>query len=578
MADNECCKDDVVAELSEHDIVTSPSEVCPEPACVTPPKACGTKVIIKGCGCGHTTPVAGCCATAPITPVPFYLETAKCVQDHSSYCSGDDAAAIKVANSFNIPACGSATILSVPGAKNILVGGFLWNPTVGYLRVLSYDANTGQVTAQNDCQTGNAAVGTQIPACTLFIPTPPPSSGSGGGGITGPYLALDFLAPADGQCINISVTTAAGVTVGKNISIAGGTYRISAVIDDETITICNDGAGITANTPVLARNSSGDLQYPLILIDDNPCTRTAVDSGEMLVCHGGVISPLYGLLDGQIPVLDLASGEVIFKSLGIPVVDCTALTAQLTLDPLNPPGTSYLAIVTDTSFFTVSDLVVIGGVQFTVTSIENAINMHVQPVVDPVDPVTYPVGASICAASCCERLGVLEEQVYNNTVLSGADWLGVRGASISGAADIAGDLSVGESQASVVTSLDIINSTEFAMIVRVTYRASCAFTITNTAAQYAQVSLAVLANAAISPGGAAVQIRGLSNTFIIPATAASAIQQMELTHDEIYSIPAGETWRIKCGASTQYAAGNALLVVIGNQFARLVIDGVAMPQ
>jgi hypothetical protein len=328
-----CCDDDK-GELSASDIITAEAE------CVdTSPLPCPAPTVVQPCD------AAPMCKVAPILPVPFYLQTADCVQSHATPCTQSGGVDVKVANAFNLPKCGSSAILAVPEVSGIMLGGYLWNPNYGYLRVINFDAATKQITAQNDCQAGNAAVGTTVPACTRFILAPPPVvQAGGGGGTTGPYLAVDFTAPPVGQCINISVTTAAGLVVGKSTAIAGGTYRISAVVNASTVTICNDGSGVTPNTQVLARNSSGDLQYPLVLIDDNVCSHTPVFSGKILVCSGGITTPLKGLLDDQIPVLTAGTQEVQFKSLGIPTVACTALTVGITLDPLNPPARRILRL------------------------------------------------------------------------------------------------------------------------------------------------------------------------------------------------------------------------------------------
>jgi hypothetical protein len=81
-----------------------------------------------------------------------------------------------------------------------------------------------------------------------------------------PFLAVDFTAPADGDCTTITVTSVAGLAEGDEITIGSGIYTLNNIISPTTIEICNNGSGITPGTVVHARNDAGQLQYPIVSI------------------------------------------------------------------------------------------------------------------------------------------------------------------------------------------------------------------------------------------------------------------------------------------------------------------------
>lgn len=74
-------------------------------------------------------------------------------------------------NSFNIPAIGSNAVLNVANLKQLVVGTYIYNPTYGYLRIVSFDATLAQITVTNDGTYGNAAPGAIVPAATPFLNT-----------------------------------------------------------------------------------------------------------------------------------------------------------------------------------------------------------------------------------------------------------------------------------------------------------------------------------------------------------------------------------------------------------------------
>jgi len=386
-----------------------PPSSCPQPPPLQP--TCVTPITPpnRNCGCSGCVTQSGCCSNlVQAQPQPFYAQSSMCQENHTkTIVNNNFATAIKVATSFNMPACGASAILSFPGLSSVVIGGYIWNPTYGYLKILALNTSNSQLTVQNDCTTGNAPVGTAVPACTYFdVTTPPVSSGGGSGGAPSvfPYLAVDFTAPIVGACINITLTNVNGLSVGKNVQIAGGTYRLSAIIDSTTVTICNDGAGVTPNTPVLALNAANEFQYPVVLIDTNACTNSPAVQGSILVCNAGISQALDATALGQVPVVvDATTNEVQFQTLDVPVRTCATLTACLTLVP---GQASYILTVSSSAQFVVGDLLQIGTRtdRFTVTAIIDA--THIQGTLDPIPGAVVDIapGVSVCIADCCEIL------------------------------------------------------------------------------------------------------------------------------------------------------------------------------
>lgn len=356
------------------------------------------------------------CRCRKCLPTPFY-QNQICQEDNSKVIVNTKyTGSLKTTAPFNMPGCGISATVVFAGLKQILLNSRLWSFGVGYLTVIAFNPDTSAVTLRNDCDSvenpdNQAPIGTLIPACTQFIPAPTNNNSSSGSpsGIASayPYVAVAFTAPpaspAVGSCINISVTNTNGLSVGKAIQIAGGTYILQSITSSTLITICNNGAGVTSGTPIDAQ-IGGVYVTPIVLIDSNACTNLAVTSGKIIVCKDDISQPLIGSANGQVPVLDVLSGEVNFRDLLIPVGDCTNLTICFTVDPDLPDETPYLVTVGNTAIFTVGDSVVINGTPFQVDEIINSTQMRLIPNTPPTAIQTYAVGAAVCDADCCTTL------------------------------------------------------------------------------------------------------------------------------------------------------------------------------
>ena len=323
-----------------------------------------------------------------------------------------------------MPACGQRVRIVFQDVAEVPIGAWLWASGVGYLEITGFNPITQEIELLNLCPTncaGQAAAGSPILACTLFaVQAPLCSATSGGTNSIFPYLNSGFTAPAVGNCIDVTVTNVNGLAVNKNVSLNNGIYRISAIKSATVITICNDGSGLVPGTVVNYQDAAGNLIVPVVLIDTNPCLNDPIFSGVPLSCDVGITARLFGTENNQVLVWNNITHRANFRTLGIPVLDCTELTVCLTLDPALPDGTPYLVTVADTSLFTVTEVVLIGGTTFTISSILSPTQMYVVPMSHPSAIQTYNVGSTLCSGDCCTlldtRLTVVEHRVLDNTV------------------------------------------------------------------------------------------------------------------------------------------------------------------
>lgn len=383
------------------------------------PKPCVTQVqgrtfMSKSSCCGGgkgRCNAPGCCGnTQAASPQPFYAQ-APCVLENHKECVVHDSYApvLRVENQWTVPPCGQSSLLTIPGLSNVMIGSYLYGGVgIGFFEVMSFNKASCTVVVRNNCTPGNAPEGSIIPSGSLFIVTPYPTSNSSGGGSVSslyPYLAADFTAPGVNMPIPITVTTTNGLSVGKMVQIGTGTYLIDSIGSGTTMIIRNTGSGAVAGTPVLAYNSSGQLQYPIVLTDSNPCTNSTITTGKLVACQNNTISPITGASSGSVFVLlNPATGEGEFKMLDVPTSSCTAISCCLTI--LNGVSDGYIVNVGSTANFTVGDILTIGtrSDRLHVTSIVDSNTLVGRLVPTPTATADVTPGTSLCAAGCCETL------------------------------------------------------------------------------------------------------------------------------------------------------------------------------
>ena len=352
-------------------------------SCGKPKSDCG-----KGtCGCNH--------------------EQKPCLEDHSvTLVESVYTTTVTATDTWVMPAVDDCVQLHLKDVTNILPGSILWNKSVGYLHVSSYDASSGYVTACNEGEDGNAEVGSTFPSCMSFhvgIPTQCTCDD----GYTGACLAADVTSPGVGETTEVSVTTVSGLFIGDIIDIAGYMYKITAITDINTITVKNEGFGAPIGTVI--KNDPNCTGKPCtvkitVVNSDDPCTKDPVNEGVIIVCDEGERKPFEGTADSQIAVWDNEVKKWKLRTVKLEN-ECTNLTADLTLDPL---VTLYLITVEDTSIFEVGKTVYLDNRKFKVNSIVNATQMRIQIDKAPNAIKVVEEGAAICKGDCCEDLVIPE--------------------------------------------------------------------------------------------------------------------------------------------------------------------------
>ena len=382
----------------------------------------------SGCGCGKNTTVI--VPSYGAGQAPYYAKVSMCAEDNAQYMLVEKlVASMENAAAFAMPACGASVRVQFKHVGQVPIGAWMWANGLGVLTIIGFNSETGEIELRNDCPENpcqaQAAPGTPIPKCTVWMLSIPLCSNSLSNGSplsAFPYLNSGFTAPANGDCVDIVVTTTNSLSVNSAVNIQGSTYRVSAIESATLITICNDGEGITPGTVVEYEDAAGNLTTPITLIQSNPCEMEAVNSGAILVCKDGATRKLDGSLNGQVPVFDSETGEVNFRTLGVPTLNCTELAVCLTLDPELPEGTAYLVTVEDTDGFSEDDTVLIGGTEFTITDIVSATQLRIVPEVHPSAVQTYNVGATLCSADCCTILNNRLD-IHNTRIHTVEDYL-----------------------------------------------------------------------------------------------------------------------------------------------------------
>lgn len=430
-----CNTNDGTGEVNE---INTGEDACnAAAACSAPAVAPVPCTAYTSCSCGCDP--CQCQSAQTATPLPFYNQAPSCQESHTQVLMQQNfITAISTGYAFNMPACNAAISISIPGVQQLLVGGYLWNSVYGYLKVISFDYETARATVVNECQVGNAAPGTEIPSCTLFNVVDPPFEPTDECG-EGSFLTVDFVAPAVGSSVSISVTNLIGLTLGSVVQVSTGAYTITAILSANSITLKNNGLGVTPGTTVHAYDSQGHCITPITPYSANPCSKTVVDTGALVVCHGGVSTTLNAASVGQVPVcIDETTNEVEFQTLDIPITICTYLTACLNLVS---GTTTYVIVVDDSSDFAVGDLVIIkdpinnvDAIRWVVTDIVDGTHIEIHDLAAQTLNYTVLQDIPVCHVPCCEQL-----DYYVKNVMVGAIRTASNGAELHGVALNSGD-------------------------------------------------------------------------------------------------------------------------------------------
>lgn len=382
--------------------------------------ACTTCGSTLPCGCASCVTTSGTvvgvcqpaeCQNLSGTPTPYYNCAPTCVESNLQRVTINQFSAdLKVLNTWNVPNCGLTGSLTITGLKAINIGSYLWNAQFGYFEVTAFNAATSQVTVVNHCTDGNAAAGTNVPACTEFTVTDPPVEIPSQ---AGPCVAIDFTAPAISDCLDITLTTVTGVISGAVIQIGSGFYRVSSVKPNDIITICNDGDGILQGTAVIAQDAQGNYQYCLTLLSSNPCEGTTVTEGTLVVCADGALKRLnFGIL-GYVPVVTGQGPDTVEMRPPVFPSTCTHLTSDVNI--VNGTDTYNIAVGTS-ALFGIGTLVTVGQQTgtFNITSIPDA--FHIVGTFTPMPGFTYTIGSNNLVCNYCSATqssgNAAEQSIY----------------------------------------------------------------------------------------------------------------------------------------------------------------------
>lgn len=364
------------------------------------------RTCVTGCSCGNAG-CAGCnqcCSPSlPATPTPYYQCAPACKENHKqTLVQQQFYFDITNQNTWNVPGCGETAVLSVPGLRSLNVGSYIWNSEFGYFEVTAVDVSAGQITVLNHCNDGNAAAGTNVPACTLFTVTVPPCDCNS---IVGPCVAIDFTAPDVDTCILITLTNTDNLLSGQTVQIGSGFYFLDKLLPNNVVKICNQGSGITPGTPVIAKDADGNYQYCLAIISTNPCESATVTEGNNIVCDGesNNLVPLSSAAEGYVlTAFDNTLENAAYRPLG--VSECSELNDQLNI--VSGTATYNNVLVTDSSIFIPTDIVRIGNRtdRATITAVPDA--THISFTLDPVPGAneSMPDGTLVCPIDCCESI------------------------------------------------------------------------------------------------------------------------------------------------------------------------------
>lgn len=211
---------------------------------------------------GHE--IQTCDFPVPPTPCGTLGTASPCEEDHTlEIITNHYGAALKTDNQWAIPACGQTAQVVVKGLRVAHIGSWIWSDDYGNFLIEGFNPGTDTLTINNPCITGTKSPGTVVPACSLFIVSPPPCS-------IGPaisFLSADFIVPAVGDCVTVMVTSTEGILAGYDIVIGGTVqqFHVSAVINMQSMEICNTGFGGVTGSTVQWQNPGGDFAHPIIV-------------------------------------------------------------------------------------------------------------------------------------------------------------------------------------------------------------------------------------------------------------------------------------------------------------------------
>ena len=135
----------------------------------------------------------------------------------------DNASVVVETGAWTVPACSATVVVDTPNISSALIGSYIWNPTYGWYRITAFNSTLRQMTLENDCNYGNSAPGTSIPANSEFIFSTPPDD------TTTSVVTDSWTVPACAATVVAVVLNATSLAVGSYIwNTTYGWYRVTA--------------------------------------------------------------------------------------------------------------------------------------------------------------------------------------------------------------------------------------------------------------------------------------------------------------------------------------------------------------
>lgn len=313
---------------------------------------------------------------------------------------------LTVSDTWIMPDVTETTVLTIPNCNNILPGSWLWNPNVGYLEVVKYNFTTGETVVKNIGYDGNARPGTVFPSCMDFTVTGPIYIDTISDDVT--CLEADFVSPEVGSCALMRVKSTANLKKDYIIAIEIYQYRVDAVIDNNTVRVCNYGLGKVGTIDAPCDGSC----LPVRVINANsPCLQDDVNAADaIVVCVGGESKLLVGNEEGQIANWSNGSGEWQLINSNIEI-DCTVTTNFVNITAGN--AGPYLLNVKTTAPFKVGDRITFNGEHdaYKVTQIVSATQLRLLRNTAPTTNYIIDTGARLCIVDCCDWLPAVVENL-----------------------------------------------------------------------------------------------------------------------------------------------------------------------
>ena len=397
-----------------------------------------------GCNCGNK----GTKSSVPVNTISYDTQSVKvasstpacnkcgcspcaCPEDHTvKLVESSYTTTVCTCESWVMPAIGESVQLKLNNVTDILPGAILWNPSVGHLHVVNYNATTGYVLAINRGGDDNAEGGPTFPTGLCFqvgFPVECDCSADW----TGPCLAADFTSPNVGDTAQVALTTVTGLYPYDTIDIGGYMYKITEILDADSIVVKNEGQGAPVGTVIKADpNCSGrPCQVKITVVNnDNACAKDPVKEGLVLVCNDGTPKPIAGEATGQVLGWDNDAG--IWKLVNAGISDkCTFTTkCSVTLDPL---VTTYIIYVDNPSIFAVGDTFTLDNVVYSVTTVNVGTTEDTNYIrasrSAPTSIGSIPRGTTLCndeGQGCdlenwCQQIGTNRDNI---TTIMGPTW------------------------------------------------------------------------------------------------------------------------------------------------------------